>query len=348
LGVEIMFKNVFKCIVNISPDFLEIGMNEIFLLDNKAKISKWIEKGVVLINLSSDYTNIIEGIRNKPPIFVRHIFPVFYELSLDDIGCLLPNVSGVLDNLDTEKSFSVQVQVLDNHERPYSKYDIEENIGQYLLSKGFSLNVQEPQQAVSILVQKNDCYVGVSDTRDNLSLWTGGVQRFSKEAVHISRAEFKLLEALEYFNIEIKKNTKALDLGAAPGGWTRVLLNKDLTVYAVDPADLDERVFEYSGLKHFKETAQEFLKKNDSEVFDYLVNDMKMDAKESAFLMGQASQILKADGIGIITLKLPRKEISKKIKETKKLLQKWFEIIGIRHLYNNRHEVTIVLKKLAF
>lgn len=43
----------------------------------------------------------------------------------------------------------------------------------------------------------------------------------AKSAGYISRAAFKLVEIQQKFNI-LKKNTKILDLGSAPGSWTQV------------------------------------------------------------------------------------------------------------------------------
>lgn len=53
---------------------------------------------------------------------------------------------------------------------------------------------------------------------------------------YCSRAAYKLLEINKKFNL-LKPNTKIVDLGAAPGGWTQVvskLLNKKGLIVAVD------------------------------------------------------------------------------------------------------------------
>lgn len=52
-------------------------------------------------------------------------------------------------------------------------------------------------------------------------------------------AEFKLLEALEVFGIVLPSHGVALDLAAAPGGWTRVLRRAGEYVTAIDPGELD-------------------------------------------------------------------------------------------------------------
>ena len=49
------------------------------------------------------------------------------------------------------------------------------------------------------------------------------MRRFAREEGQVSRAEFKLLEAIELFGVAVREHGVALDLGASPGGWTRVL-----------------------------------------------------------------------------------------------------------------------------
>ena len=57
-----------------------------------------------------------------------------------------------------------------------------------------------------------------------------------------SRAYFKLEEALDLAGVGDLHGSHALDLGAAPGGWTEVLLDRGASVVAVDPGALDESV----------------------------------------------------------------------------------------------------------
>ena len=88
------------------------------------------------------------------------------------------------------------------------------------------------------------------------------------------------MEALDCFCVDLKNSTHALDLGSAPGGWSKVLAERNLTVFSIDPANLDDKLAKNKKIIHFKQTAQDFLK-NNKQKFDILVNDMKMDAKDS-------------------------------------------------------------------
>ena len=63
-----------------------------------------------------------------------------------------------------------------------------------------------------------------------------------KEEDQISRAKFKLLEAEQRFGIDFSVARKAIDIGAAPGGWTSLLLERGLKVTAIDPAAMNPRL----------------------------------------------------------------------------------------------------------
>lgn len=62
------------------------------------------------------------------------------------------------------------------------------------------------------------------------------------DAAPPSRAFKKLREALALFGLSFTKGQTCIDLGAAPGGWTHVLLSHGCHVTAVDRSPLDERL----------------------------------------------------------------------------------------------------------
>lgn len=166
----------------------------------------------------------------------------------------------------------------------------------------------------------------------------------------ISRAEFKLQEALACFDIKITDPNKksALDLGAAPGGWTKVLLDKGMQVTAVDPAELSDKINRHPNLTHAREAVQKFLRQSsnrssDSNKYDILLNDMRMDAKESCQIMQETTPILKPGAQAIMTLKLQHSHWYKQTKRALSLLEKSYTVQGARQLPSNKSEVTIHL-----
>jgi 23S rRNA (cytidine2498-2'-O)-methyltransferase len=208
-----------------------------------------------------------------------------------------------------------------------------------------------PQQVVSILCTPTTAYVGVSATEDNRSAWPGGKHRFKRDDDQVSRAEFKLLEAMSVFGFEFPAKGRALDIGASPGGWTRVLAARGLEVDAVDPGDLDPRLRNQRGVRHFRRRIQEYSPKGKE--FAAIVNDMKMDARDSVEIMLGFAPYLAAEGTAVMTLKLPKmggsataaRKMLDMLREDLERLATGYEVIGARQLYHNRSEVTVALRR---
>ncbi|MCB0092383.1 MAG: hypothetical protein KDE54_31055, partial [Caldilineaceae bacterium] len=134
----------------------------------------------------------------------------------------------------------------------------------------------------------------------------------------------------------------ALDLGAAPGGWTRVLRGLDQYVTAVDPAELDPRVKADRSVRHKRITAEAYLA-DEPDTFDVIVNDIRMDARDSARLMDAYARQLYADGLALVTLKLPGQNRQSILNEALQILAHSYKIRGVRQLFHNRSEVTVYL-----
>jgi 23S rRNA (cytidine2498-2'-O)-methyltransferase len=181
-----------------------------------------------------------------------------------------------------------------------------------------------------------------------LSDWPGGARHFAQRPEQISRAEFKLLEALEVFGVSLPSRGLALDLGAAPGGWTRLLLEAGMNVVAVDPAKLDSRLVRQPHLEHYRGYAEVYLEEaiKRRRKFDVITNDMRMDAREAARLLVEASTCLHTDGFIISMLKLPHATLEidpvKNLSEALRLLHGHFGIVQARQLFHNRQEVTVL------
>lgn len=284
------------------------------------------------------------------PIFLRHIQPAQAVAALSgayqDIAKIEAAARELLPLLDANKTFSVQTRILGEWKPDYMRFDVNEALARALIGEGFRLDVKAPAQAVSVAIAEARAYVGVSEIADNLSNWAGGCRRFKREEDQISRAEFKLLEALEVFSIKPPEGGHALDLGAAPGGWTRVLRQRGLTVTAVDPAPLDPRVANDTGVRHLRATAQQVFQ--NPPPCDLMVNDMKMDSLLSAELMAQGSNCLCRGGHAILTLKLSEQPLGwpRRVARAVSALTARYAILGVRQLFHNRSEVTVALRRI--
>lgn len=281
------------------------------------------------------------------PVFLRHICPAEVEVALTggarDIPALVQAMEPLVKRLDKNKSFSIQTRILEGFQPAYKRFDVNTALCDAAAQTGALPDVRAPEQIVSVTLYEGTGWLGLSTPEANISDWAGGARRLKREEAQISRAEFKLLEALEVFRVPLPEGGHALDLGAAPGGWTRALRQRGLSVTAVDPAELDARVLSDGHVTHFKGTAQAYFK--DPGPCDIMVNDMKMDTGESAKLMVEGARCLTPGGAAVMTLKLPGnpKEWPGRISAAKAVLEKAYRVEGMRQLFHNRSEVTAYL-----
>ena len=357
-----MTKPTNQIIVTSQPEAAVIALNEIQKIDPTAR-GKRMSPEVQLVTISGGFSSL----HNTNPVFIRHIFPV--NLIIEDLfsslstpQCLAELGSSFPKNLP----FSVQMRFINPslsikvpEELPagtkeqnfaernmYKAPEIIKATEEALLSAGYVKSDIHPIWAISIVICQDMLYAGASYTAHNLSDWNGGMHRFKKDDSFISRAEFKLQEALSVFDINIQALDikTAVDLGAAPGGWTKILLDNGLRVTAVDPAGLSESLAHHPHLVHVKDVAQKFLRSKKGP-FDILVNDMRMDMMESCKIMLDMAPFLAPGGLALMTLKLPRSQWYKNTKRALSLLKKSYTVQNARQLFHNRSEVTVVLNR---
>jgi 23S rRNA (cytidine2498-2'-O)-methyltransferase len=319
---------------------------------------EWIVRGsdtegsIARIEPGTGFDSFAAEVERHGPVFLRHLMPVHHETPLradeSDLPLLLDLAASLSDRLDPSAPFAVQTRILGEGRLPYRKVALNEAISTLLEARaGAVMECREPVQVVSVLCTPERGYVGVSRAEQNRSDWPGGKRRFRQEEGQVSRAEFKLLEAIHVFRLALPERGEALDMGAAPGGWTRVLRSRGLRVAAVDPADLDPRLGFDPGIRHVRERIQDYLPR--APRFDVVVNDMKMDARASVGLMLRAASRLKPGGIAVMTLKLPREERPARqtlemVRADLERLGEGYRILGARQLYHNRHEVTAAME----
>jgi 23S rRNA (cytidine2498-2'-O)-methyltransferase len=349
-------------IVTAHPEFASASVTELKQLDKRLTRIEELTPGVTFCG-TADVTALMQLAAREQPIFVRHIAPVqtIANLSnttqdLTELATAIAHLPG-LALLERGTHFAVQTRLAQTEKsqgaRPYSSGQINQALAEMVAEEtGAVESIKKPQVIISLLCTIDKGYVGISTAVENLSSWPGGARRYAQTPEQISRAEFKLLEALEVFGVTLPTHGHALDLGAAPGGWTRLLLEAGLNVIAVDPANLDPRLTKRKHLEHYRGYAENYLdeairKSNDrSSYFEVIVNDMRMDAREAARQLVKASLCLRADGFIISVLKLPHAAPGINplinLKEALKILSTSFSLVRARQLFHNRQEVTVI------
>ncbi len=347
-------------LITAHAEFLEDALRELKRVEKELRSIETLAPGIALCSVP-DPVRFMHMAAETRPIFARHLAPVQATVRLanteDDLERLAIGVAELptFPMLERGQHFAVQTRMVQGEEggikRAYSGGKINQLLaGAIVEETGAVEDIKRPQIVVSLLCAQEVAYLGISLARDNLSPWPGGMRHFAQTPEQISRAEFKLLEALETFGVTLPERGRALDLGAAPGGWTRLLLEAGLKVVAVDPAKLDPRLFRRPGLIHFRGYAEHYLEIEEPgkkpQLFDVITNDMRMDARDAARLLIDMREKLRPDGFILSTLKLPHATASidpmRNLREATSLLSRYFDIVQAKQLFHNRQEVTVI------
>lgn len=355
-----MVSERFTYVITAAADYLPMAIREMRSLDPQARQTMRASEEIAIVESALDVEEMYPAMQRREPVFVRHIFPAQGKLALtgeqSDLHLIAAEALRLVshETLPSGSRFSVQARILvgPGKERPYSAYAIKEAIAPLASQQtGAMEDVRSPEVVISVLALPSAGFVGISPVEFNLSDWAGGERRFSREEGQLSRSEFKLLEAFEVFKVSLPEEGDALDLGAAPGGWTRVLRNAGLAVTAVDPALLDERLLRDSGVTAVREHAQDWIRtaQRTGRTFDVVVNDMRIDARDAARFMREVLPLLRPDAFVITTLKLPQPGIPGMdpvgiLQEALTELRRHYAIVRARQLFHNRNEVTVYLR----
>lgn len=344
--------------VTAQAEFLTNALQELQRLEKRLHDVEMLAPDIALCNVP-DAARFTHSVAEAHPIFVRHLAPVQAIIKLKNTEADLANLAVTLAELPTfsllerGQRFAVQTRMVQYEEgaskRAYSGGRMNQALAAAIAEEtGAVEEIKRPEIVVSLLCLQERAFMGISLTRENLSAWPGGMRHFAQTPEQISRAEFKLLEALEVFGVTLPSRGRALDLGAAPGGWTRLLLDAGLQVVAVDPARLDPRLVRQPGLTHYRSSTETYLEESadQHQLFAVITNDMRMDAREAARLLIQTRGYLQRDGFIISTLKLPHATASidplRNLREATSLLSRSFDVVQAKQLFHNRQEVTVI------
>ena len=274
-------------------------------------------------------------------IFVRHLTVEIASFGLDDLPAGYALAELILEELpDYPKALAVQTWT-DGAGTGGSYYHLLEEA---LAGRGVSVTRSGQEFVVSCFAGRRAVVLGINRLEYSLSDWPGGRMRLARSEERVSRSEFKLEEAIATFGLELPAGGKALDLGASPGGWTRILRLHDQEVWSVDPGSLDQRLRTDRRIHHEATTAGRFFAGNRVR-FDVVVNDMRMDQVTSARMMLNAADHLRRGGLAIVTLKGGGKNPLDGARRGIAVLRERYVVLHARQLHHNRNEITVVARK---
>lgn len=203
-----------------------------------------------------------------------------------------------------------------------------------------------------LMMVSGDCaYLGISPAR-NSSPHDGGIPRLRFPAAAPSRSTLKLEEAfLVFLNQQerealLQPGMRAVDLGAAPGGWTWQLAHRHLRVTAVDNGPMQAALMESGLVEHVREDGFRYQPPRGVEwmVCDMADSPIKVaDRMAQWMVQGWCRQT-------IFNLKLPMKKRYQAVCDCRALIAAKLEAAGMayrldfKQLYHDREEVTAYLR----
>jgi 23S rRNA (cytidine2498-2'-O)-methyltransferase len=191
--------------------------------------------------------------------------------------------------------------------------------------------------------------IGVSEPGKSAA-WPMGILRQKMPPEAPSRSTLKLAEAFEVLlghdqTRLLRAGMTAVDLGAAPGGWTWQLVRRGIKVYAIDNGPMKGAVLGHPLVEHLRVDGFRFRPRRQ---VDWLVCDMVERPQRVAALM--ADWIINGTAQhAIFNLKLPMKKRTETVYTALSDLRRQLDDAGVRYrlnarqLYHDREEITVYL-----
>ncbi len=195
-------------------------------------------------------------------------------------------------------------------------------------------------------------WVGLSRP-GNAAPWPMGIPRLKFPRAAPSRSTLKLEEALLWFLDDKERRRRlvpamtAVDLGAAPGGWTWQLVRRHLRVTAVDNGPLDPALLDSGLVEHLRVDGFRY---RPPRPVDWLVCDMVEQPARIAQLA--ANWLARGDcREAIFNLKLPMKKRYAELGRCRELIADTLadlpHRLTLKQLYHDREEVTAHLRRTS-
>lgn len=201
-------------------------------------------------------------------------------------------------------------------------------------------------------LDSSTAYVGISRP-GNSSPWHMGIPRLKFPRSAPSRSTLKLEEAFLVFlgdeSRHLQPGMSAVDLGAAPGGWTWQLVKRSIRVIAIDNGPMDPALLESGIVEHLRVDGFRYLP---PKPVDWLVCDMvekpaRITALMARWIAGKHCRH------ALFNLKLPMKKRYDEVRHCLEILAEQLDVaevpfrMGAKQLFHDREEITVYVTRLA-
>ncbi len=339
------------------PGFEKECAGEIMEQANKHQFPAYIQtsesSGYVLLVSSSELSTdeLITKIDFRQLIFTRQWFACDKEvLSLPETD-RLPDILSII-KLFQKDFYDVEMDYADTNEgKSLNKFC--KQFRPHLvnvLNKNHLLSAHASWRLHLFFTDSLNVSIGIAPI-ENSAKDVMGINRLKMPGKAPSRSTLKLEEAIHWFLSKkqqaelIKNGMTAVDLGAAPGGWTWQFVRRDCLVTAIDNGPMDDALMKTGMVEHLKTDAFTYAPKKK---VDWLVCDMAERPLHVSRLIARWFTSKQCNN-AIFNLKLPMKKRLASVQECITLLETTLTQAGIKyniqakHLYHDREEITVCI-----
>ena len=197
-----------------------------------------------------------------------------------------------------------------------------------------------------VLVERNEWWLGWHRAASPETRWPGGVPPIASPARPVSRAYFKIVEALAWSELPVAAGDRCVEIGSSPGGSCLALLERGLLVTGIDPAEMDPDVLAHPNFTHVRARAKD-VKRSVFRDCRWLVMDANvppsytLDTLDGVLTHGGA----RPQGL-VLTLKLTQPAFAEKLPAIADRLRRYgYGRVRMRQLAFNRQEVCAVVDR---
>lgn len=195
-----------------------------------------------------------------------------------------------------------------------------------------------------ILVERDEWWLGWHRAVSPETRWPGGVPPLAVPERPISRAYFKIAEALEWSELPIAPGDRCVEIGSAPGGSCLALLERGLEVTGIDPAEMDPAVLAHPKFTHVRARAKD-VKRSVFRDCRWLVMDANV---APSYTLDTLDGVLSHGGVRpeglVLTLKLTDPKLAEQLPGVADRLRRHgYRRVRLRQLAFNRREVCAVV-----
>lgn len=204
--------------------------------------------------------------------------------------------------------------------------------------------------SLNVMVSKSGIVAGRTQNRiETGSVFDAGLSFLNTKSngTRLSRAAGKISEVLMFLD-EVQITTAQLpewlELGAAPGGMTKALVDAGARVTAVDLANMHPALLNHPRVTHVKSHAADI---RSAKQYSVLLSDMNGPNELATATVARLIKTMSPDSLIVHTLKVQDfTELKASLQHLKEQFsESHSELLLVRHLFHNRRELTIIARK---